>query len=354
MTRKFSPVKIGIFVVLFLLFLFMVLSILLKGRESKNEFLAPVTIILPERGTIEKIIHISSLVETGRLITLVPKVAGTLTMLAADPGETVRLDQIIARIDSAPFDLTYLQAQAAYHTARSTFERISNLYNNQAATQQQYEEARTAHEAAKAQFELSQLNRDYTNIRSPMDGVVLMRHSTEGGVVAAGTPLVTLGNLEDLRIKAAVPEIHYRFFAEHWADMTVRMTVPALGDAEFTLESLSLAPYVSPENRSFLAEYAVPGGAERGLRPGMFVNVSFVLESREDVYYLPFQAMGSRNRIWYAGEDDRAQFIEFAPDFFNEDVFQIPAEYNNYRFILEGQYFITPGQKLKILSEVVL
>jgi multidrug efflux pump subunit AcrA (membrane-fusion protein) len=185
-----------------------------------------------------------------------------------------------------------------------------------------------------------------------MDGVVLMRHSTEGGVVAAGTPLVTLGDLEDLRIKAAVPEIHYRFFAGHWAGMTVRMTAPALGDAEFTLESLNLAPYLSPENRSFLAEYAVPDGAERGLRPGMFVNVFFVLESRNDAYYLPFQALGSRDRIWYADEDDRAQFIEFTPEFFNEDVFQIPPEYRDYRFILEGQYFITPGQKLNILSKV--
>jgi RND family efflux transporter MFP subunit len=352
MIGKVSPVKIGIFAVLSILLLLMLLSILRKGRESREEFAAPVFIILPQNGTIEKTIHISSRVETGRLITLVPKVPGTLTMLDADPGEAVQADQIIARIDSASFDLTYLQAQAAYHTARSTFERVANLYNSRAATQQQYEEAGTANEAARAQYELAQLNRDYTNIRSPMNGVVLMRHSTEGGVVAAGTPLVTLGDLEDLRIKAAVPEIHYRFFAENWTDMIVRMTVPALGDAEFILESLYLAPYVSPENRSFLAEYAVPDGAGRGLRPGMFVNVSFVLESRDDVYYLPFQALGSRNRIWYADEEDRAQFIEFTPEFSNEEIFRIPDEYSNYRFILEGQYFITPGQKLNILSGI--
>jgi hypothetical protein len=192
-----------------------------------------------------------------------------------------------------------------------------------------------------------------------------MKHSTEGGLVDSRTPLATLGDLSDLRIKAAVPEIHYKFFAEHWKTMPVSMTVPALGSGaagsaaipaageggtgSFVLEPLSLAPYVSPENRSFLVEYRVPGGAEQSLRPGMFVNVSFVLEGREQVYYLPFKVMASGNRLWYADENNRAGYIEFTPEFFNDDYFQIPEELGNKTFIIEGQHFITSGQELQIL-----
>jgi RND family efflux transporter MFP subunit len=302
-------------------------------------------------GTIEKTIGLSSRVETGRLITLVPRVAGTLIGLDADPGRALKRNDVVAHVDPAPYNQTYLQAQAAFLTARSTFERVNNLYAGGAATRQQFEEARTAFEAAKAQYELARLNLDYATIRSPIDGVVLSRHSTEGGMVAAGTPLATLGDLEDLRIKAAAPEIHYRFFAEHWEDMPARIRVPALGDEEFSLRPLNLAPYVSPENRSFLVEYAIPGAAARGLRPGMFVNVSFVLESREEVYRLPLRIMGSQNRLWYVDDEDRAQFIEFIPEFFNDEFFQIPAEQGSTRFILEGQHFISPGQKLNILNE---
>jgi hypothetical protein len=184
-----------------------------------------------------------------------------------------------------------------------------------------------------------------------MDGIVLMRHSTQGSLVNTGIPLVTLGDLQDLRIKAAVPEIHYLFFLEHWENMPVGMRVPALGDEEFTLQALSMTPYVSPENRSFLVEYAIPGGASRGLRPGMFVNVSFILESREDIYYLPFQVMGSQNRLWYADTEGKAQFIEYIPEFFNEDVFQVPLDFSSLEFILEGQHFISSGQRLNILSQ---
>jgi multidrug efflux pump subunit AcrA (membrane-fusion protein) len=184
-----------------------------------------------------------------------------------------------------------------------------------------------------------------------MDGVVLIRHAAAGAIVNAGTPLFTLGDPGDLRIKAAVPEPHYRFFAERWKDMTVRLSAPALGGEEFLLAPLSLAPYVSPENRNFIVEYAVPGGDERFLRPGMFVNVSFILESLEDVCYLPFRTLASGGRLWYADDEDRARYIEFTPDFFNEEVFRIPDEYGERRFIIEGQHFISPGQKLNILPE---
>jgi hypothetical protein len=132
--------------------------------------------------------------------------------------------------------------------------------------------------------------------------------------------------------------------------MPARITVPALGDEEFLLRPLSLAPYVSPENRSFLVEYAIPGASGRGLRPGMFVKVSFVLESREDVYRLPLRIMGSQNRLWYVDGEGRAQFIEFIPEFFNDEFFQIPGERGSTQFILEGQHFISPGQKLNILN----
>ncbi|MDR2757780.1 MAG: efflux RND transporter periplasmic adaptor subunit [Spirochaetaceae bacterium] len=349
--RRFSPVKFGIFFVLILLLILVCWIILRKTAEKPDEFLAPVITVRPRRGRIEKTIGLSGQVETGRLLTLVPRVAGTLLFLDADPGTPVVKDQVVAQVDSAPYDLTYLQAQTAFSTAQSTWQRISALYASQAVTRQQYEEARTVYESSKAQYDLAQLNRDYTLIRSPIDGVVLIRHSTQGGMVNAGTPLVTLGDLEDLRIRAPVPEIHYRFFAEHWEDMPVRLRVPALGDEEFHPAPLSLAPYVSPETRSFLVEYAIPGAAYRGLRPGMFVKISFVLESQEDVYYLPFRVLGSQNRLWYVDEQQRAQYTEYIPEFFNENFFRIPGEWGAREFILEGQHFITPGQGVAILTE---
>lgn len=376
MKKVKSIFRIAVFALLGILGVAVIVSFFFKQGEKNEPFLAPVITTHPMRGHLEKTIRISSQVETGRLITLVPRTGGTLIFLDAQPGKEVAEDEIIAQVDSAPYDLAYLQAQSAFFTARSTYERVGNLYRNQAATRQNYEEVRTTYEAARTQYEMAQLNLDYTKVRSPLNGVVLMTHSTEGGLVDSHTPLVTLGDLADLRIKVAVPELHYKLFAETWETMPVSMTVPALGLREsgsgiaapgaqaggttaaaaataetesFVLEPLSLAPYVSPENRSFLVEYRVPGGAEYSLRPGMFVNVSFVLERRENVCYLPFKVLASGGRLWYADENGKAGYIEFTPEFFNDDYFQIPEELENKTFIIEGQHFITAGQALNIL-----
>jgi len=347
---KISPVKLSIFAALTLLAAVIIVSIIKKEDASGDEFLAPVITIKPINGNLEKTLRITSQVETHRLITVVPRVAGTLISLDVKAGDVLKKDQIIAQVDSAPYDLTHLQAQSAYQTARTTYERISQVYQTQGVSRQNYDEARMTFEVARAQYELAQLNLDYTKIRAPMDAAVLMRHGTEGSLVAAGTPIVTLGDLDNLMIKAAIPEIHYRFFTENWKTMPVRLFAPALGDISFDLKPLSLAPYVSPENRSFLVEYEIPSAADHGLRPGMFINAVFTLEKKEDVYYLPFKVIASGNRLWYVGEEERAQYMEITTDFFNNDYFQIPSELCDMEFILEGQHFITSGQRLNILD----
>jgi len=347
---KISPVKSGVFAALALLAVVIIISIIKKDNSSGDEFLAPVITIKPINGTLEKTLRITSQVETGSLITVVPRVAGTLVSLGVKAGDVVKKDQIVAQVDSAPYELTHLQAQSSYQTARSTYERIRQVYQTQGVSRQNYEEARMTFEVARAQYELAQINLDYTKIRAPMDAAVLMRHGTEGSLVAAGTPIVTLGDLDNLMIKAAIPEIHYRFFTENWKTMPVRLFAPALGDYSFQLEPLSLAPYVSPENRSFLVEYEIPNASVHGLRPGMFANVVFTLDKKEDVYYLPFRVMASGNRLWYVTEDHKAHYMEITADFYNNDYFQIPSELRDIEFILEGQHFIMSGQRLNILD----
>jgi len=347
---KISPVKLGVFAALALLAAVIIISIIKKDNSDNEEFLAPVITTKPINGSLEKTLRITSQVETSRLITVVPRVAGTLISLGAKAGDIVKENQIIAQVDSAPYELTHLQAQSSYQTARATYERIRQVYQTQGVSRQNYEEARMTFEVARAQYELAQLNLDYTKIRAPMDAAVLMRHGTEGSLVAAGSPLVTLGDLDNLMIKAAIPEIHYRFFTDNWESMPVRLFAPALGNDSFNLKPLSLAPYVSPENRTFLVEYEIPSTSDQGLRPGMFVNAVFSLEKKEDVYYLPFKVIASGNRLWYVTEDKKAQYMEFTADFFNNDYFQIPSELHDMEFILEGQHFITSGQRLNILG----
>ena len=134
---------------------------------------------------------------------------------------------------------TLLEAQADLEQRKLDFERAQTLYQKdvisaeqrdlattnlkraQAAcdrAKQRYDEARegTRQEEiaiagshvrqAREGAELSRIKLGYTVLRTPKAGVILVRQSELGEVVAPGTPVVTLGDLDNIWLRAYISE----------------------------------------------------------------------------------------------------------------------------------------------------
>ena len=89
--------------------------------------------------------------------------------------------------------------RAAVALARSTAEQIA-MKRHQLETNQRQEAAATA-QKVKAEVRLG-----YTEIRAPIDGIVGVRAVRPGEVVSAGQPLVSLINPDDLWVRVDVEE----------------------------------------------------------------------------------------------------------------------------------------------------
>jgi multidrug resistance efflux pump len=145
------------------------------------------------------------------------------------------------------------QSKAAFENARIVFERIQKLSAEGVAPQQQLDEARTSYDASKAQLDAAekqvevqkaalavananteqvavQQNRvrtterqrdvmvaqrkiadvrlSYSEVRSPVDGIVDVRASREGEVVNPGQAIITVINPDDLWIRADIEETY--------------------------------------------------------------------------------------------------------------------------------------------------
>jgi HlyD family secretion protein len=66
--------------------------------------------------------------------------------------------------------------------------------------------ARTGVQQAREAVQLSRIKLSYTVLRAPRAGVVLVRQAELGEVVAPGTPVVTLADLDDVWLRAYLPE----------------------------------------------------------------------------------------------------------------------------------------------------
>ena len=332
----------------------MILLWVLRGQEEEAaaaSIKSPVRIVRPEHGTLEKVLSLNGYVESQSMVTVLPKISGTLEKLTVDIGDTVAQGQIIGAVDSEPYELNVRQAEAAYLAAKSTFERTKQLYEAQATSRQNYDMAKSQFDATRSQYELARLNFGYAEVTAPVDGVVLVKHADVGSLVAPQVPLITLGDLNDLRVTAKIPENHYAFFAEKGSGMEVRAEVPALGGREVGTRVEAVAPYISPESKTFETICTLSGDTDF-VRPGMYIRLTFVLDERRDIDFLPNECLVAGKYLWYVDpETCGARRFEFEPEFGNEESIQITGEYRGYGFIIEGQHFLKEGQVCRVLNE---
>ena len=316
-------------------------------QEETSADVTPVRVITAEYGSLDSTLRLNGYVQSDNLITIIPFVSGRLEELSVEVGETVTKGQPVARIDSRAFDLQLLQAEAAYLGAKSSYERLEQLFNSNAATRQSFDQAKSQYDAYKSQYELAQLQVSYTNISAPIDGTVLMIHANQGSIAAPELPVLTIGDLSNLIVNLSVPDKYYELFRTS-PDMKMRIFRPENQNAAVTAGIKTVSPIISPETRTFEVSCTLNGDLS-GFRPGMFVYCVFNVDHAQDVYYLPHNALSSSGSLWYVEpETSTAEKFMFTSTFSNQSFFSIPEEISGYNFIIEGQSFLTPGQVVKI------
>ncbi|MBN2659173.1 MAG: efflux RND transporter periplasmic adaptor subunit [Spirochaetales bacterium] len=327
----------------------LILITFLRKEAVREEPVLPVETLIPFQGDLEKIITISGFVESETTVTVLPRIGGTLEDISVEMGDPVEKDQVIAHIDSEPYTLSYNQARAAYLAAESTFKRVSSLYATKSVSQQNYDEAKGNFDALQASYELAELNLSYTNLSSPVKGVVLQKHVSRGSMVAPQVPVVTIGDIENLRVKCGIPEIHYSYFQKQGRSMEVKIRVPAMDNRVYSGTISHIAPYVSSQSRNFSIICGIDD-EELTLRPGMFAYVEFVMDKRSGTYYLPYKAL-SGGGLWYVDEENTARFVPFESQFGNDEFFELPADLADRKYVLKGQYFLEEGKTVRLLGE---
>jgi HlyD family secretion protein len=92
--------------------------------------------------------------------------------------------------------------------ARAAVERAQHQYDQAAegTRREQLDVNRASVVQAEQKLRMSRINLEYTTLTAPKSGVVLVRQAELGEVVAPNTPVVTLGDLDDVWLRAYVSE----------------------------------------------------------------------------------------------------------------------------------------------------
>ncbi len=260
-----------------------------------------------ERGAITRVVTATGTVNPVLTIIVGAYVSGVIQNLYCDYNTQVRAGEVCARIDPRPYQATFDQYsgqlqrdQAVRDKDRTDLARYQQLAAQNSIARQQAEDQSYVVNQDEATVKLDQalvegakLNLDYTNIISPVDGVVVSRSVTGGQTVASTfqTPTLFLiaTDLKRMEVDTNTSE----------GDMG---GVKEGNKATFTVDAYPQRIFhgavsqvrQSPQTVQNVVTYDVVIGVDNSdlaLVPGMTASTQIIIDQRSDVLRVPNQAL---------------------------------------------------------------
>jgi membrane fusion protein, multidrug efflux system len=204
-----------------------------------------------------------------------------------ESGASVNSGDPLLQLNDEPeqADLATFKAQA--RLAEVTLGRNRKLANQQYTAQQTVDQNESDLAVAQAGMTHSQAIISQKLVRAPFTGQLGVRQVEVGQFLSAGTPIVTLTDLDNLYVDFTLPE-------QTRADLTVGETVEIRVDAfkgrVFQAKLTTIEPQLDPEMRSIKVQASLDN-PQHLLLPGMFAAARVVLASQPDVVTLPETAV---------------------------------------------------------------
>ena len=274
-----------------------------------------------ERGPVTAAVTATGTVNPVTTVQVGTYVSGPILAIDVDYNSPVRKGQRVAKIDPAPFAVKVQRAEANVGTARArvaqaqadlrlrtvNLDRSRRLLGTNVVAQNEFDEARSAFERATAQVALEEanvqqataeleearINLGYTEITSPVDGVVVSRNVDVGQTVAASfqTPTLFLiaQNLTEMQVNAAVSESDIGTVRE---GQPVAFTVDAYPGRRFAGRVTQVRN--APTTVQNVVTYDVVIGVDNtdlALKPGMTATVEIETAHTDDALRLPLRAL---------------------------------------------------------------
>ena len=149
-------------------------------------------------------------------------------------------------------------------------------------------------------------NYSYAPARTPIAGYVTTTYMAVGASIAASTPIANVADISQLEVEIQVPE---RSITGVELGQAVFIRVPSSPNKEIEAKITKRDYAVNPSTRTLMVK-ALIDNKDRLLLPGMFSDVSILLNSADNVFVIPNSAIFSddmgKNFIFVVKEDSTA------------------------------------------------
>ena len=313
-----------------------------RSSEANAAEIPSAQVAAVQLGDISHVLKVAGQFQPYQTVDVHPKVSGYMVRINVDIGDVVRKGQTLAVLEVPELNAEVqgsgfaveqskqqiigaqheiARAEATHAALHANYTRLLDASKAQPGliAQQELDDAQAKDLSSEAQIDAAKASmagaqqhaevarsdqqrvqalKNYTNVVSPLDGVVIWRYADTGALIQGGTnsnsqdlPIVKLSQSGLLRLRVPVPENDVQFV--HTGD-EMQVRVDAI-HRSFTGKIVRSTRNVNFETRTMETEVDVEN-RDLSIDPGMYANALLRLGRAQNVLTIPVEALVLRGR----------------------------------------------------------
>ena len=283
-----------------------------RGRGDRNgdpNARVPVSVTAAQKRDLPVYLDGLGSVEAFNTVTVKSRVDGQIMQILFKEGQEVRKGDLLANIDSRPFEVALAQAQATLAKdqaqladAKSIAQRDGQLLKDGIIPQQQYDtqvaltnQLQAATSADQAQIDSAKLNVDYSHVTAPIDGRVGLRLVDPGNIVHASDAngLLVITQMQPIAVIFTLPEDTLPVVNSRMRSGATLQVKTLSGDNGMEIASgalLTIDNQIDQTTGTFRLK-AIFDNKDRALWPNQFVNARLLIDVKKNAIIIPVAAI---------------------------------------------------------------
>lgn len=240
--------------------------------------------------------------EAAEIIQVVGELNAIIRSIQFTEGRAVQAGDLLVQLDDREIRAEAERSEAQREQAQLNYDRAKKLSEQNVASPQDLDNARTALKVAQANEALAKARLDKTRILAPWPGLIGRRSVSPGAYLKSGDPIAELARVDLMKVAFAAPE---RYLGQLVPGIAVELTTPAFPGESFHGEVTVVDPIIDPNTRT-VQMVARIGNTGFKLRPGMSANVSVTFAQRAMALVVPDEAVfaeGANNFVYVVKPD---------------------------------------------------
>lgn len=373
--------KWSIYLIIAIIVLIIVAIVILHNRPKRTAPIYPTVEAQPVIvDNVELYGEYAGKIKAKQYVEVRARVEGYLEKMHFQEGKYINKNDILFTIDPKLYKARVEKAKAQLNKnkalaqkAERDLERIRPLYEQNAASRLDLDNAIAAYESAKAEVIMSEADLtqaeialSYTVVRSPISGFISESGADIGTLVGPGgkSLLANIVNSDTVQVNFSMTGLDYLKSKERNVNLgeTIEernwnpyITITLADHSEYPIKGIVdfADPQVNPNTGTFSVRAEMPN-PDHILLPGQLTKVKLLLDVRENAIIVPKKALVIEKGgafVFVVRKDNivEKRFVEIGPEIKNNVIVERGLG-SNEMIIVEGFHKLSHGMQVEIVK----